>query len=97
MDATRHPGQNNICRTCQHYDASMHGQGHPSPCSCVRWIGANHVKPELRVVAGKVDCSDKVTRQAATEVECIISPKGETDPLPEGWCREIARLEEVTG
>ena len=90
------PGQEILCRNCTHYDPEAAGMGHPSPCSCVRWIGAYHVSPQLRIVAGKADCSDKVMRQAA-EIECAICPIGQTDPLPEGWCREIAHMEEVTG
>lgn len=52
------PGHSKLCRGCQHHDAVMHRQGHPSPCNRVRWIGAHHVKPQLRVANGKVDCSD---------------------------------------
>lgn len=40
-------GQQTYCRSCQHFAADAHAQGHPRPCSKFGWRGVKHVKPML--------------------------------------------------
>ena len=41
------PGQSALCRDCRHYLPELAEQGHPTPCSRVRWDGAKHLTPTL--------------------------------------------------
>ena len=47
MQDNPQPGQALLCRTCCHWSARAWLQGHPSPCSRVRWVGTKHKAPTL--------------------------------------------------
>ena len=47
MPETLAPGLGRLCGGCGNFLPALHRQGHPSPCARFRWVGIEHISPDL--------------------------------------------------